>query len=69
MNTCAHKDGMSDIEGLRGRCTGFAEKFLRDLEQHPQFAEVVQGLLRIEGRITRIDIEQVFLTLQKPDGE
>ena len=50
----------SDIDRLRGRCNGFAEKFLRDLEKHPQFPEVVAELLKIEGKITRIDIEQVF---------
>ena len=50
----------SEIERLRTRCNGFAEKFLRDLEKHPHFPEVVEELLRIEGKITRIDIEQVF---------
>lgn len=59
----------SDIERLRARCNGFAEKFLRDLQQHPQFPEVVEELLKIEGRITRIDIEQAFFRVARPDNK
>ena len=53
------------LDLVRGRCTGFAEEFLRELESHPHFPHLLDRLTALAGPITRSDIERAFLELRK----
>jgi hypothetical protein len=57
------------LDLVRGRCTGFAEELLRELECHPHFTDLLGRLTALAGPITRSDIERVFLELRKSGSD
>ena len=50
---------------LETRCSTFALELLRELEEHPQFPELVSALENVPGNLYRIDIENQFAALRK----
>lgn len=62
-------DNLNAIDLLRGRCTGFAADFLHELEANPQFPTILDRLTKLDGLITRSDIERVLLELRKLDSK
>jgi hypothetical protein len=63
----AHNPDAIDL--LQGRCTGFAVDFLRELKANPRFPAIVDRLTKLDGLITRSDIERVLLELRKRDDK
>lgn len=53
------------IERLRERCTDFAKEFLAQIERHPDFPEVVEIVSKLDGGISRADIEDAFIQVAK----
>ena len=62
-------DNLDTIDLVQGRCTGFALDFLRELKVNPEFPKIVDRLTKLDGLITRSDIERVVLEIRKPDGK
>lgn len=56
---------LSKIEHLRERCTDVAEEFLAQIEGHPDFTEVVEIVSKLDGGISRADIEDAFIQVAK----
>ena len=56
---------LSKIEHLRERCTDFAKDFLDQIEQHPDFPEVVEIVSKLDGGISRADIEDALIQVAK----
>lgn len=58
-------NSLSKIEHLRERCTGVAKEFFTELERHPHFSEVVEILDKVDGPISRADIEDAFIQVAR----
>lgn len=48
---------------LMARCSDGAREYLRDLQRHERFAELVARLEGLEGTIYQLDVEKHFLEL------
>jgi hypothetical protein len=62
-------DDLFRLDLVRGRCTGFAEELLRELESHPHFTHLLDRLTALAGPITRSDIERLSLDLRKSGSD
>ena len=57
--------GYPAFDMVMARCSAFAAEFLRDLEHHPAFPEVLKKLSQIDGPIFRGDSEHALLEILK----
>ena len=50
---------------VSARCSDFARELLSQLQGHPQLAEVLDQLEKIEGKLFRSDIDSALSALRK----